>query len=72
MYKSLEEIAQVSKQKNIPFWQVILEDDCKERMVSPEQSKKELMANDILYMVKELDDFKDGNVSGDERGRCSL
>ena len=29
MYKSLEEIAQVSKQKNIPFWQVILEDDCK-------------------------------------------
>ena len=44
MYKSLEEIAQVSKQKNIPFWQVILEDDCKERMVSPDQSKKELMA----------------------------
>ena len=57
MYKSLEEIAQVSKQKNIPFWQVILEDDCKERMVSPEQSKKERI---------------DGNVSGDERGRCSL
>ena len=55
MYKSLEEIAQVSKQKNIPFWQVILEDDCKERMVSPEQSKR-----------------IDGNVSGDERGRCSI
>ena len=53
MYKSLEEIAQVSKQKNIPFWQVILEDDCKERMVSPEQSKKELMA--MYQAMKEAD-----------------
>ena len=39
MYKSLEEIVQVSKQKNIPFWQVILEDDCKERMV-PNKSQE--------------------------------
>ena len=53
MYKSLEEIALVSQQKNIPFWQVILEDDCKERMVSPEQSKKELMA--MYQAMKEAD-----------------
>ena len=35
MYKSLEEIAQVSKQKNIPFWQVILDDDRKELIEIP-------------------------------------
>ena len=40
MYKSLEEIAQVSKQKNIPFWQVILEDDCKERWWVPSSQKR--------------------------------
>ena len=53
MYKSLEEIAKVSKSQNIPFWQVILEDDCKERMVSPEQSKRELMA--MYQAMKEAD-----------------
>lgn len=43
MYKSLEDIVKVSQQRNIPFWQVILEDDCESRMVSAEQSKKDLM-----------------------------
>ena len=73
MYKSLEEIAQVSKQKNIPFWQVILEDDCKERMVSPEQSKKELMA--MYQAMKEADaayDAKQKSRSGMVGGNGQL
>ena len=73
MYKSLEEIAQVSKQKNIPFWQVILEDDCKERMVSPEQSKKELMA--MYQAMKEADaayDDKQKSRSGMVGGNGQL
>ena len=73
MYKSLEEIAQVSKQKNIPFWQVILEDDCKERMVSPDQSKKELMA--MYQAMKEADaayDAKQKSRSGMVGGNGQL
>ena len=73
MYKSLEEIALVSQQKNIPFWQVILEDDCKERMVSPEQSKKELMA--MYQAMKEADaayDAKQKSRSGMVGGNGQL
>lgn len=73
MYKSLEEIAQVSQQKNIPFWQVILEDDCRERMVSPEQSQKELMA--MYQAMKEADrayDAKQKSRSGMAGGNGQL
>lgn len=52
---------------------MILEDDCKERMVSPEQSKKELMA--MYQAMKEADaayDAKQKSRSGMVGGNGQL
>lgn len=37
-FKSLEEISVLARDSEKPFWQIVLEDDCKERQVSKEDS----------------------------------
>lgn len=60
MYKSLEEICEAAGRQDISFWQVILEDDCRERMVTREQSEKELLA--MYQAMKEADASYDGSI----------
>ena len=42
MYNSLEEIITVTKERKWDFWQTVLEDDCRERGISREESQKEM------------------------------
>ena len=44
IYKSLKEICEIAEDKNIPFWKVILKDDCKERNVNEEDSFEQMRA----------------------------
>lgn len=44
IYKSLKEICEIAEEKNIPFWKVILKDDCKERNASEAESFEQMRA----------------------------
>ena len=44
IYKSLKEICEMAAEANIPFWKVILRDDCTERNVEEEASFEQMRA----------------------------
>ena len=38
MYKSLEEICEMTTKEGKPFWKIVQEDDCKEQGISEEKA----------------------------------
>lgn len=53
MYQALEEICQKAQEENITFWEVVLEDDCRERQLDREASFVQMK---MMYMaMKEAD-----------------
>lgn len=58
-FKSLEEISVLSKDSGKPFWQIVLEDDCKERQVPKAES-----FNTMRTMYRAMVDA-DTNYQGD-------
>lgn len=59
-YRSLEEILKKGKEDGIPFWQVILEDDCKERQVTKEDSMKKI--GELYQSMKDANDAYDSKL----------
>ena len=57
MYKSLAEICRLSREFEIPFWKVVLEEDCREQGKTTEQSMKEMHA--MYLAMKESNDHYD-------------
>lgn len=53
MYKSLKEICREAGEKGIAFWEVVLLDDMKERMITREQSMEQMAA--MYQAMKEAD-----------------
>lgn len=52
-FRSIEEIINISSEYGKPFWQVVLEDDMEERMVSAEESKSKM---EQLYLAMKAAD----------------
>lgn len=65
-YKSLEDICNIAKQENIPFWEVIRGDDCRERQVSPEESFAMMVQ---MYLAMEKADQK---YRGDQKSHSGM
>ena len=65
-YKSLEDICNIAKQENIPFWEVIRGDDCRERQVSPEES---FAMMEQMYLAMETADQK---YRGDQKSHSGM
>ncbi|MBR5761226.1 MAG: L-serine ammonia-lyase, iron-sulfur-dependent, subunit alpha [Lachnospiraceae bacterium] len=59
-FKKLSEITAISEDKKIPFWQVILEDDMKERGVTREESMKTM--GSMLDTITEADAKYDASI----------
>lgn len=57
MYKSLAEICRLSREFEIPFWKVVLEEDCREQGKTAEQSMDEMRA--MYRAMKESNDNYD-------------
>lgn len=62
-FRSFEEILKVGKENKLLFWEVILQDDCKERQVSKEQSYQRM-----LQVYKSMED---ANKNYDSKLRSS-
>lgn len=65
-YKSLEDICNIAKQENIPFWEVIRGDDCRERQVRPEES---FAMMEQMYLAMEKADQK---YRGDQKSHSGM
>lgn len=57
MYKSMEEIIQKAKENHQEFWEVILEDDCKERGITKEESFSQM--KEMYLAMKHADEVYD-------------
>ena len=57
MYKSLAEICRLSREFEIPFWKVVLKEDCREQGKTAEQSMDEMRA--MYRAMKESNDNYD-------------
>lgn len=53
MYRALEDICRRAEEKNISFWEVILQDDCQERQIAQEVSFSQMSA--MYAAMKEAD-----------------
>lgn len=53
MYRALEDICHKAEEKNIPFWEVVLQDDCQERQIAREVSFSQMGA--MYTAMKEAD-----------------
>lgn len=53
MYRALEDICHKAEKKNIPFWEVVLQDDCQERQIAREVSFSQMGA--MYTAMKEAD-----------------
>lgn len=53
MYNSLEKIVAVAAENNSSFWQVVLEDDCRERGITEEESMEQMQ--NMYRAMKEAD-----------------
>lgn len=60
MYKSLEEICEKVIQEDKEFYQIVLEEDCKERGVIEEEGFAQVVT--IYQAMKEADESYDGNL----------
>ena len=61
MYKSLEDIIVAEKEKNLPFWKIVMQDDCVELDISEEEQ-----AVIGLFGTPQHKAFKKPNASRDE------
>lgn len=57
MYKSMEEIIQKATDVHMEFWEVILEDDCKERGITKEESFAQM--KEMYLAMKQADEAYD-------------
>lgn len=62
MYQSLEELCQLEKQENKPFWKIVQEDDCREQGIS-EQENFERMRGMYLAMKKADEEYDEKLLS---------
>ena len=53
MYKSLAEIVTAEKEKNLPFWKIVMQDDCIELDISEEESFQRMK---YMYEVMKASD----------------
>lgn len=53
MYRALEDICRKAEEEKLPFWEVILRDDCQERQLSKEESFAQMGA--MYLAMKEAD-----------------
>lgn len=53
MYKSLEDIITAEKEKNLPFWEIVMQDDCVELDISEEESFQRMKR--MYEVMKESD-----------------
>ena len=60
MYKSLEEIVKVAEEEEKSFFEVILEDDCKERAISKEESIHQM--REMYVAMKQADASYDAKL----------
>lgn len=60
MYKSLEEICNISEETGKAFWEVVQEDDCKEQSISKEESFNRMLQ--MYQSMKAADENYDGEV----------
>ena len=62
MYKSLEDIIVAEKEKNLPFWKIVMQDDCVELDISEEESFERMKR--MYEVMKEADaDYEDTLMS---------
>lgn len=66
IYKSLKEICGIAEKKQIPFWKVILQDDCKERNVEEGESFERMRA--MYQAMKHADEA----YTGDRRSNSGM
>ncbi|BCN32163.1 L-serine ammonia-lyase, iron-sulfur-dependent, subunit alpha [Anaeromicropila herbilytica] len=59
-FRSLDEIMSQAKKNGIRFWEVILEEDCKERQVAKEDSMNKMLS--LYHSMKEANDSYDSKL----------
>lgn len=60
MYKSLEEICKLEKEKNLPFWKIVQMADCRERGTTEAEAFEQMRA--MYLAMKEADENYDKNL----------
>ena len=60
MYKSLEDIIIAEKEKNLPFWKIVMQEDCVELDISEEESFKRMKR--MYEVMKESDNAYEDNL----------
>ena len=73
MYKSLEEICEMTTKEGKPFWKIVQEDDCREQGISEGEAFEQMRG--MYQAMREADDNYDGKLrsGGNRRGKnaCS-
>ncbi len=59
-YKSLEQLVNIAKERKCPLWQVVMDDDAKERLVSRDEVFETMRS--MYKAMKEADSNYDGNL----------
>ena len=57
MYKSLEEICEMTTKEGKPFWKIVQEDDCKEQGISEGEAFEQMRG--MYQAMREADDNYD-------------
>ena len=60
MYKSLEEICEMTTKEGKPFWKIVQEDDCKEQGISEGEAFEQMRG--MYQAMREADDNYDGKL----------
>ena len=75
MHRSLADLCRKAEEENRNFWEVVLEDDCRERQLSPEASFAQMRA--MYRAMKDADASYDptlysrSGLTGRDAERCS-
>ena len=73
MYKSLEEICEMTTKEGKPFWKIVQEDDCREQGISEGEAFEQMRG--MYQAMREADDNYDGKLKsasglvGNRRGK---
>ena len=60
MYKSLEEICEMTTKEGKPFWKIVQEDDCREQGISEGEAFEQMRG--MYQAMREADDNYDGKL----------
>ena len=60
MYKSLEEICEMTTKEGKPFWKIVQEDDCREQGISEGKAFEQMRG--MYQAMREADDNYDGKL----------